>query len=1012
MQPVARDKLILLLWPDASQDAARRRLTRLLSALRSELPHPDLLQTTPVTVSLNPDLVWSDAAAFAALAGARDATQWETAVSLVRGPFLNGFYLANNVEFDAWQSRQHHFFERRYLALLANLVTANRGRGQLDIAIDYAQRYLETDDLTEEMHRHLIELYAQAGDRSAALRQFEQCVLVLERELGVVPLPETRAAYEAAREGLPQVVPEAQPVPEWEILPSLDLPLVGREEALAALEKAYWRFRHGGVILITGTAGVGKSRLMRDFARRSDALVLTGISQPGESSMPYQPLLQALRQALPLHSRWQKTPTIWLAELARLLPELRSYFPDVPVATDVEPEQAQARLYEGLWQVFTGLAADSSLLLCLDDVHWADTATYGWLLYLTHQLAGSGICVAAASRTPEQQAVDNWQRALRRADLTAEVSLDGLAETAITALLHQLPKSPPQTEQLAARLHAATGGNAFFVLETIRELLSVGQLAGDAALPLPPTVRDAVLRRAKRLSPLTRQVLEVTSVLAPTATLEAITETAGREELETAVSLEELVDWQMLWSDGERFHFRHALARDAIYQEVSPWRRRLLHRRAANALNNLRDTDHELAVIAYHYEEAGDRLQAIDCYRRAAVSEAALYAYQAAAQHLRRALALAEETPDTAGLLPDLHETLADNLSILGEFAAAEEAYRFALSSTSDNDRLHMAELERKLAATLPAQHRTIEAETIYRTALARLDQSSSAAASPEWQFARLNILLSLLDALYFQFQPAPMGALQAQTESLLEKIGTTEQQSNYYSRLGQMAFLQDQFRVLDQSVPMARTSLAFAEESGSGRLIARQQFHLGFTTLWHGRREETEKLFHQALEAAQEFGDAWLQNQCLVYLTILYRFQGSADQMTSYLPQLTAISRQVGQSNYIGVSQANGAWLHYRAREWVQARRQAEMAIATWSTYPFQWLAHWILLALALRENQLPNAFLAARAMLSTTQQRLPDEIDRGLRTAVSAWEADDAPSARRALETAVNLAHQHGYL
>ena len=320
MQPVARDELILLLWPDTDEATARRNLTRLLSALRGELPHPDIIQTSPTAVSLNPALVWSDAATFTHLAGGRNEAQWESAVSLVRGPFLDGFSLPDIFEFDVWQTQQQHAFERHYLAALANLVKANRRRGQLAVAIAYAQRYLATDDLAEEMHRHLIELFTQTGDYGAALRQFEKCVLVLERELGVAPLPETRAAYEAARERGSPAPPEAQPELEWAVLPSLDLPLVGREDALTILAAAYQRLHRGGVIFITGAAGVGKSRLMRAFARRSDTLVLTGNSQPDKASLPYQPLIQAMRQALPLRSRWQQTHSIWLAELARLLP--------------------------------------------------------------------------------------------------------------------------------------------------------------------------------------------------------------------------------------------------------------------------------------------------------------------------------------------------------------------------------------------------------------------------------------------------------------------------------------------------------------------------------------------------------------------------------------------------------------------------------------------------------------------------------------------------------------------
>ena len=169
-----------------------------------------------------------------------------------------------------------------------------------------------------------------------------------------------------------------------------------------------------------------------------------------------------------------------------------------------------------------------------------------------------------------------------------------------------------------------------------------------------------------------------------------------------------------------------------------------------------------------------------------------------------------------------------------------------------------------------------------------------------------------------------------------------------------------------------------------------------------------------QALVDAKELGDSWLQNQCLVYLTILFRLQGNSAGVETHLSQLVEISQQVGNSMYIGVSQANTAWLHYRAGEWQQALIQAEAAIASWvdTMYPFQWLAYWPLLATALWFDRPADAIAAARAMLDSEQQQLPDEVNEVLDLAVAAWEAGDEAPARLHLERAAELAAQHGYL
>lgn len=113
--------------------------------------------------------------------------------------------------------------------------------------------------------------------------------------------------------------------------------------AWETLEKAYGRFRNGGVIFNAGEPGVGKSRLMQAFATDCAGLVLSGNNHAEDATIPYQPLLQALRQALSLRSRWTHILPIWLAELSRLLPELPAHFPDLPAPVDVEPQQTQAR---------------------------------------------------------------------------------------------------------------------------------------------------------------------------------------------------------------------------------------------------------------------------------------------------------------------------------------------------------------------------------------------------------------------------------------------------------------------------------------------------------------------------------------------------------------------------------------------------------------------------------------------------------------------------------------------
>jgi DNA-binding SARP family transcriptional activator len=202
---VPREQLGYLLWPDSPDATARRNLTVLLTQIRHALPLPDLLVTVDDTIGLNHTAAETDTAALASLIPqATSAGQLDILARVLRqyrGPFLDGFALPDSTEFEDWASQERQVWERRYLDGLAMLVEGYAAAGQYHAAIDAAQRSLAIDELAEDMHRRLIALYAAAGDRTSAVRQFERCIAVLDRELGVDPLPETRAAYEAARDG-------------------------------------------------------------------------------------------------------------------------------------------------------------------------------------------------------------------------------------------------------------------------------------------------------------------------------------------------------------------------------------------------------------------------------------------------------------------------------------------------------------------------------------------------------------------------------------------------------------------------------------------------------------------------------------------------------------------------------------------------------------------------------------------------------------------------------------------
>ncbi|MCP4211427.1 MAG: AAA family ATPase [Halieaceae bacterium] len=776
--PVSRGRLAFLFWPDLPDATARTNLKRLLSTMRKALPDASLLSSGRGAVALDRERVWCDTAAFQQFVEASEPVLLTQAVDLYNGPFLDGFSLPDCPEFGDWQFQVQRQAERHHLAALSSLIDARAAGDDVESAIDYARRYLAVDDLAEDVHRRLMGLYAAIGNRTAAARQFERCTLILERELGVKPLPETRVAYEAAISAQPAPAPIA---PTWSVLPSLDLPLIGREEAWQALSDAHRRLQSGGLILISGEPGIGKSRLMQEFATTSGSTVLTGNNPAGAQTIPYTAISEALRQALSLPERWQAIRPIWMAEVGRLLPEMAEKFADLPKPVDVEPAQAQARLFEALTRCFIGLATHGRLLLSLDDLQWADPATVSWLTALSRRLAGSNVCILATYRVTDAEVLADLKRAYSRPGHLAEIALSRLTARAIANILEQLPLPLGDPEPLATRIHHATGGNTFFVLETVRALLEVNRLADPPAeLPLVPTVQAAIQRRLNNLSPLGRQVLETASVLEPDLDFDQLQRTAGRSDLAVAEGLEELVGRQLL-ADGGTHRFSHDLVRQVTYDGISSWRRRILHRRAAETLVAMRHHEGEpaWAVVAGHYDLAGDAVQAIRCYKQAALTTQRVYAYEEAIAYLQRGIELWSHTPEQNEQYASLQELLGDSLFACGQYEAAERAFSAALAQVPVDNVLLRATLQRKVAESYRSRHLVTEADEAYCEALETLGALLNTWPR-EWQQMWLEIQLSHMDLLYLMGDLDRLSQLASAIEPTLQAVGTSIHRTDY----------------------------------------------------------------------------------------------------------------------------------------------------------------------------------------------------------------------------------------
>jgi len=686
--PVSRERLAGLLWPESPNARARSALRRTLSVTVAAVG--PAVRADRQAVWADHAALWCDVVEFQARASG-ELSDLQEAAALYRGDFLAGFGLRDSGAFEDWAAGVADGLRRAFAGLLQRLSAALVAEGRIEQAVEPARRWLQVDPLHEPAHQLLIQLYGWSGQRSAALRQYRDCVRILDRELAVAPLPETTACYDAVRRGRlpapprPARAPQPSPPPSEARTPAL-LPLAGRAGELGVLRAARAAVDGAGrVVAVAGEAGSGKSRLL---AALTGGPVLRGRAYQGEDGLPFAVVAELLRAATA--GGGPAVPAAALAEVGRLVPELSG-------AADVAPLDspgALARLYEAVTGVLRAtLAGRPAGVLVVDDAQWLDDASAAYLAWLIRRLDRIPLLVvlawtAEADAPPLRAAVAD----AARAGLGRLLPLGPLDEPAVAELIAAAGVSglPP------AVLLAETRGLPMLVTEYVGAYRS-GTPPGPDGLPV--SVRDLLAPRIAAVGEPAGQVLAAVAVLGGHAEADLVRATSGRGEEETVDALDALLAARLLVerADGPRpgYLFPYEALRRVALDVVSLARRRLLHRRAAEALAHRGDPD-VAAVIATHLRLAGRDGEAAGWAWAAAARARELYAHTAARRHLEEALALGHPVVEASLALGDV-------LTVLGHYAAAVTAYERA-GAAADIDPATRGAVEHRLAEV---RHRT-----------------------------------------------------------------------------------------------------------------------------------------------------------------------------------------------------------------------------------------------------------------------------------------------------------------
>lgn len=477
---------------------------------------------------------------------------------------------------------------------------------------------------------------------------------------------------------------------------ALSGPFVGRDSELESLSTD-WELALGGrarAVLVGGEPGVGKSRLVAEaarLARGNEAIVLYGRCDE-ELGAPYQPFLEAARQAVPaLRGRLSKTPG--LENLLRVAPELAAFMPEATPPTRGDPETERYALFGAVTQLLVTAAREAPVMLVLDDLHWAGKTTLALLRHVLREAGNTPLLILATYRDTELSRTHPLAGTisdLRNDGAARRLTLSGLSDdevaTYVTAAFRE-------DRALARELAKVTAGNPFFLIAALRHVEESGGVWQPGSLP--EGVREATGRRLSRLSEAASEALTNAAVVGTTFSLELVETLVGEDLVE---AMAEACRAGLILEQTEptgSFRFAHAIVRQVLLTELVTVKRVRMHRAIAEILESrvsVDAPDEYLTDLAYHWFEcasSGSATKAVAACTRAAEHARNRLAYEEAADLFSMAIEAVEATEDADdGTVATLHLERCDALLAGGEVVAARRALADLARVAADSPRL------------------------------------------------------------------------------------------------------------------------------------------------------------------------------------------------------------------------------------------------------------------------------------------------------------------------------------
>lgn len=729
----------------------------------------------------------------------------------------------------------------------------------------------------------------------------------------------------------------------------------GREQPLEMLRKRLDELAHGkgGIALVGGESGAGKTRLMVELGREAKSRGIEVLA--GECLAIGGGPLEALRR--PLQALCDRCQERGAEEAERLFgargPVLSVYEPAVDqlpglnahaTLADLPRQDALLRLYRCLEETLVASAASAGEVLLLDDLQWADELTLSFLEHLAGTKALQSVPVLILGTHRTEETTGRLQTLLERGEVE-RLRLGQLDEVAVGTMIGDMLALVPPPPVFSRFLAIQSEGSPFFVAEYLRAAVSEGLLWRDSggrwevaesveaqllpvteqarqpvSLPLPRSLRELVGRRLHGLTPEARRLTEAAAVLGRESGVAVLRHMTGLEESVLFSATDELLRRQVMEDAGDgRLRFVHDKIREVADEELSADARPILHRGAAEAIEAILMPEHRdlLGELGRHWEAAGERSKAAGSYLPAARDAAARYAHQEAERLYRAYLRLVEE--------PSLESIAARNelgenvLEVSGRNDAALIEHQQALFDARQiGARAREVESLRRLGEVHRNIGRQEEARKLYEQALVIAGQVDD-------QQGRALVSNSLALLLQQQGRPEEARLLYEQALAIQRRFGNRRFEGNV---LGNLGYLHRDMGRMEEAQRLQEQTLRIYREVGDRRYEGIALGSLADLLQQQGRLEEARQLYEQALAIHRQLGNRHFEGVVLGNLASLKSEQNVLDEAQQLHEEALAIHRQTGDRRFEGVALSNLADVHQQQGRPAEAQRLHERAL------------------------------------------------------------------------------------